>query len=64
MDFNLLFFVPSQFVFCKLAAAAGREVALEDVPIAVLTLREKKKPINISALDQSAGSNLTIPNFK
>lgn len=64
MNFNLLSFVPSQFVFHKLAAAAKIDVALERVPITVLTLRETKQPINISALDQSARSNWMIPNLK
>lgn len=64
MGFNLFSFVPSQFVFCKLAAAAGIQVSLEEEPIAGLILREKKQPVNTSALHQSSGSYLTLPNFK
>lgn len=64
MNFNLFPFVLPQFVFHKLVAAAGIEVALEKFPIAVLTLRETKQPINTSASDQFARSNLLIPNFK
>ena len=64
MNFNLFPFVPSQFVSHKLVAAAGIDVALEGVPIAVLMLRETKHPITIRALDQSARSNLMIPNLK
>lgn len=64
MDFNLFPFVPSQFVFHKLAAAAGINVALERVLIAVLTLRETRQPINTSAWDQCARSDLMTPNLK
>lgn len=39
MEFNLFPFVPSQFVFHKLAAAARVDVALQEVPRAVLILR-------------------------
>lgn len=61
MGFNLFLFVPSQFVFHKLVAAAGIDVALERVLIAVLTLRETRQPINTSALDQCARSDLMTP---
>ena len=63
MDLNLFSFVPFPFVFSKLAAAAGIQGALEAVLITVLILR-RKKTININALNQSVGSNVTIPNFK
>ena len=42
MDLNLFSFVPFQFVFSKLAAAAGIEGALEAVPITVPLLKRKK----------------------
>lgn len=57
------FFVPSEFVFCKCVVTAGMDIALEGVPIAVLILKETK-PINTSALYQSAGFNLIIQNLK
>lgn len=46
MCFNLCSFVPSQFVFHKLVAAARIDIVLEEVPIAVLILKETKQPIN------------------
>lgn len=64
MDFNLFPFVPSQFVFHKLGAAAGIDVALERVLITVLTLRETSQPLNTSVLDQCARSDLLTPNLK
>ena len=64
MDLKLFSFVSSQFVFHKLAAAVGMGVPLEKMPKVVLVLRETKQPINAIALDQSTGSNLTIPNLK